>query len=173
MPIAPIHCHYSKSKILGYLLLGCLMTAAAYFCTTIPKTGAVIAGWAGLLFFGGASIFFVTRFFCTGPVVIINEEGIHDKRWKVGTIRWCDIEKIMIQSMNTRGREHRFIALILRDTAPYDQKRPLLARFLATLNQLLGFSPYILNCRGLEIDDDHVIEVIQLYHRELCNDVSP
>ena len=159
-----IDCYYSKGKTVGMMTLGVLMTTICGFCLILPALKAQIAGWAGLIFFGGATVAFLIRMFQTGPVVVISDAGLEDKRWGIGPIPWQEIASIEIQSMSTRGRRHEFIAIFLRDQKAYERKMSMPARIPSALNQMLGFSSFIVNCKGLDRDLSDIMYILERYH---------
>src|SRR5258708_3153494 len=106
-----MRCHTSIAKTLGLVCLGILMLLVSWFCTTIPKPKAQIAGWVGLIFFGLCFIAILAQLFRSGPSVILDELGIHDLRSSFGAIRWADITSLRIGSV----RSQRFLCVEVQD----------------------------------------------------------
>src|SRR6185312_5556589 len=75
-----MECRTSKRKLLGLLGLTCIMVGGSYFCTTLPDIIARVVGWIGMEFFGLGFVVFPVLFFRTDAQVIINDEGIEDRR---------------------------------------------------------------------------------------------
>ena len=102
----------SKSKIVKAILLGMIMTFAALFVAVkvfyiiFPADRSVltssfdiqiiplfvgIVSIIGFFMFGAMTIIFTSRLFYNEPQVIINLEGIEDKRLGTGFIEWKEI----------------------------------------------------------------------------------
>jgi len=82
------------------------------------------------------------------PVIILNDEGVFDKRLKVGTIKWSDIRRI--RSYNLFGAE--YISLELHDMNNYESRRPLWFKLLTQVQRLYGMSSIAISTNGLDID---------------------
>ena len=82
------------------------------------------------------------------PVIILNDEGVFDKRLKVGTIRWSDIRRI--RSYNLYGAE--YISLELHDMNHYESRRPLWFNILSQVQRVFGMSSIAITTNGLDID---------------------
>ena len=102
----------SKSKIVKAILLAVLMTCAAAFVAVkifyilFPLNRSVLVSSfeiqiipiivgtvsvVGFFVFGAMTIVFISRLFYNKPQVIINLEGIEDKRLGTGFIEWNEI----------------------------------------------------------------------------------
>lgn len=138
------------------------MLGASWFCTTMPKPDAQIAGWAGLVFFGLCFIAIVARLFRGGPSVILNEFGIHDLRSSFGTIAWTDIVSLRIGSV----RNQRFLCVEVLDPSTYLSRLRSHKRFLAQANSSLGFPPITIGFSGLSPGLDEVWRYVQTNHPE-------
>src|SRR5437870_3398973 len=92
-----MECYPSKWKLLGLLGLTCLMVGASYFCTTLPELTPRVAGWVGLALFSPGFVALPVMVSRTDPQVVINEEGIEDRRKKIGVIRWEDIQSLSVR----------------------------------------------------------------------------
>jgi hypothetical protein len=95
-----LECRRSPWKLVGLLGLAAVMAGTSYFCTTLPELKAQIAGWVGLPFFGLAALGVLRMLAQSGPVVVIDAEGIHDRRWSVGVIRWEDVTRVWVASVS-------------------------------------------------------------------------
>src|SRR5687767_9816731 len=96
-----MECYPSKVKLLGLLALTCAMVGVSYFCTTLPELLPQVVGWIGVGFFGLGFIALPIMFFRTGPQVLITDEGIEDRRLKIGVIRWEAIRSLSIGSVQS------------------------------------------------------------------------
>jgi hypothetical protein len=152
-----VECHTSKLKLLGFLDLTCIMVSVSYFCTTLPDMVARVAGWVGVGFFGLGFIAIPLRFFRSGPQVVINEEGIDDRRLIIGVIRWSDIRSLSIRSLNSV----KFLCIELVEPEKYLARLPRWRRSLEWTNEILGFPAMTIGFTGLSPGIDQVWEFIQ------------
>ena len=98
------------------------------------------------------------------PVIIIDEQGIFDKRLKVGVIRWIDIRRAVPTTL--QGIE--YISLDLHDMKSYEARRPVWLRLLSRGMRVVGMSPVSIFANGLDVDAETLIDKIQ----ERCGVVS-
>jgi hypothetical protein len=138
------------------------MLGASWFCTTIPRLKAQIAGWVGLVFFGLCFVAILAQLFRRGPSVILDESGIHDLRSSFGTIPWADVASLRIGSM----RSQRFLCVEVLDADTYLSRVPLHKRLLAQANSSLGFPPVTISFSGLSPGLDEVWSYVQTNHPE-------
>jgi hypothetical protein len=129
-----MECRTSKARVLGLLGLTCVMVAVCWFCTTLEDPFARVVGWIGVGFFGLGFIAMPIAFFRSGPQVVIDDEGIEDRRMKIGTIRWEDIRSLSIGSVNSA----KFLCIELVDPDPYLSRLPRRSRWLSSVNRTLG-----------------------------------
>ena len=139
-----MQCYVSKRRSIGLLLLCAALVATSYFCTTIPKLEAQIAGWAGSVFFGMGVPVLCIQLFRTGPQISIDSSGITHHRWKMGIIRWNEIDRVWVGSV----RSARFLCVKLKDPTVFTERLPVHARKMATLNAGLGFGDLTLGFQG-------------------------
>jgi hypothetical protein len=166
-PRGPVVCYYDKIKLGGYALLGCLMTGASVFCVTVNSLKAQIAGWTGVVFFGGAVLALIARMISFRPALVISDEGVCDTRWRVGTIPWCDIDEINAETLSTHGRTHSFVGITLHNEDFYRRKMPIHARLPSFLNRCMGFSRFIINCKGLDREIDDILFLLNSYRPKI------
>jgi hypothetical protein len=138
-------CYTSKVKSLGLLGLTCAMVSVSYFCTTLPGLTPRVVGWIGVGFFGLGFIAFPVMFFRTGPQVVINDEGIEDRRLKIGVIRWEDIQSLSIGSVNSA----KFLCIEVADPERYLSRLPRWSRPLRAATEALGFPSLTIGFSGL------------------------
>lgn len=84
------------------------------------------------------------------PVIILDEQGIFDRRLKVGVIRWDDIRRAVPYTV--QGVE--YISLDLHDMKTYEAHRPLWLRILSQGQRLFGMSSISIMANGLDMDRD-------------------
>lgn len=140
-----MECYPSKVKLLGLLGLTCALVGVSYFCTTLPGLIPQVVGWIGVGFFGLGFVAFPVMFFRTGPQVVINGEGIEDRRQKIGVIPWEDIRSLSIGSVNSA----KFLCVELADAERYLSRLPRWTRPLAAANEALGFPALTISFSGL------------------------
>lgn len=141
-----MECYPSRMKLIGLLVLTCALVGASYFCTTLPGRTSPIVGWIGVGFFGLGFIAFPLMFFRTGPQVVINDQGIDDRRLKVGVIRWDAIRSLSISSISSA----KFLCVEVVDPEQYLSRLPTWKRSLASANEALGLSALTISFSGLD-----------------------
>lgn len=130
-----MECRPSRVKLLGLLGLTGLMVAMSYSLTTLHDVLSRSVGWVALVFFGLCLIAEGVMFFRTGPQVIINDEGIEDRRMKIGVIRWEDILSLRIDKVEST----KFLCIELVDPEKYLSRLPQRGRWLVTVAERMGF----------------------------------
>lgn len=83
------------------------------------------------------------------PVIILNDEGVFDRRLKVGTIRWSDIRRI--RAYNLHGAA--YLSLELHDMNRYESRRPLWFKLISQVQRVFGMSSIAISTNGLDIDE--------------------
>lgn len=82
------------------------------------------------------------------PVIILNDEGVFDKRLKVGTIKWSDIRRI--RSYNLFGAQ--YISLELHNMNFYESRRPMWFNLVTQVQRVYGMSSIAISTNGLDVD---------------------
>ena len=152
-----MECRPSKVKLFGLLGLTCAMVGASYFCTTIPDLTAQVFGWIGVAFFGLGFIAIPRQLLRAGPQVVINDEGIDDRRLKLGPIRWDDIRELSIGSVHGA----KFLCIELVDRERYLSRLPAWKRRLGAASEALGFPPLTIGFSGLTPGLDEVWDYVR------------
>jgi hypothetical protein len=142
---ARMECYTSKVKLLGLLGLTWVMVSVSYFCSTLPDLTARVVGWIGVSFFGLGFIALPVMFLRAGPQVVINDEGIEDRRLKIDIIRWEDIRSLSIGSVNSA----KFLCVEVADPGRYLSRLPRWRRSLTAANEALGFPALTISLSGL------------------------
>ncbi|HEX3314436.1 MAG TPA: STM3941 family protein [Gemmataceae bacterium] len=158
-----MECRNSKTKLLGLFLLTCALGAGSYFCTTLPSLKAQIAGWLGVAFFGLGAVAVPVRALRGGPQVVIDDDGIDDRRLNVGVIRWEDIRSLSIGTV----KSSKFLCIEVAEPEKYLRVLPAWKRKLAELNGALGFPPLTISFTGLSPGIDEVWDHLQLRDPDL------
>jgi hypothetical protein len=153
---------YSIPKIVGLVAAGILLTAASLMIVThvIPDAGTkgLIAGYVGVPLFGVATIWLLTRFFKTGPVVEVSTAGIRYYRRSADLIPWSAIAAMSVHVM----RRQKFLVLELFPEAAARLKASRSARILEKGNEAFGFSGVWISMSGLDGSLDDLIDAIEL-----------
>lgn len=140
-----MECYPSKLKVLGLLGLLGVMLAMCYFLTRLPDVLSRTIGWIGLAFFGLGLIAIPFRLFRTGPQVIINDEGIEDRRMKIGVIRWEDILSMRVDNVGST----KFLCVEIADPEKYVSRLPRRGRWLSGVARRMGFPALTIDFSGL------------------------
>jgi hypothetical protein len=140
-----MECYTSRWKLLGLLGLTTTLVGACYFFTTMPERPTRFFGWFGVGFFGLGLLVFPFAFFRTGPQVIIDENGIEDRRWKLGVIPWEDIRSLSILEIQST----KMLAIDLVDPDKYLARLPKRSKWLASVNRALGLPTFAISFAGL------------------------
>lgn len=145
------------------LLLGSLAFVAGAVLILVtehlePRRGivALLAGWAGILFFGGCALVGARQLIDSRPRLVIDDDGILDRTLGVGRIPWSDIRGAYLRSLH--GND--FVCLDLVDAERYLRRTTAIKRALAGANAALGFTPISLNLSGAAVDAGDVLELI-------------
>jgi hypothetical protein len=84
----------------------------------------------------------------TGPCIRLDEEGLCDKRLKVGVIRWSDIRRISCHRLQGAG----YISLELHNAERYEKRRPLWLHVISQVQRVFGMSSISISTSGLNMD---------------------
>jgi len=151
--------HYSKAKLIGYIFLGAILFLGSWFCATRESTKLQFAGWLGIIFCVPLILALIPRLLMTKPIVAITETGIEDRRWGIGEIPWWDVALVEIQTVQTSAQTHQYIAIRLVNEKEYLGKLSIFRRFVASMNQMLGYAPFLVVCHALDADFTDVLSV--------------
>src|SRR5206468_4326400 len=121
------------------------MVSVSYFCTAMPDLIARVVGWIGVGFFGLGFIAFPVMFFRTGQQVVINDEGIDDRRLKIGIIRWEDIRSLSIGRINSA----KFLCVEVADPEAYSSRLPRWRRSVWAATEALRIPTLTISFSGL------------------------
>lgn len=89
------------------------------------------------------------------PVILINDQGILDRRLRIGVIRWTDILDAQIEMGG------QFICLRVRNPEAYISKLPPAQRKKMEFHQSLGFRMLNIEVKGLEVNVLGTVEAIR------------
>ena len=136
-----------KMGLIGVVAMVALYLFLGYLPFTIIVAGAVLALvllWSAL---SGES---------KEPCIVIDEQGVFDRRLQVGVIRWEDIRRITLHSLS--GAE--YISLDLHNMNTYEARRPVWLRLTAKTQRLSGMSPIAISTNGLDIERAALLRLI-------------
>ena len=91
-----------------------------------------------------------------GPCIVLSDEGILDKRLKVGVIHWRDVKRAYRYSLHGVP----YVCLDLHNLKEYEARRPILLRFLSSFQRLFGMSPIAISASGLDLDSEALLSKI-------------
>ncbi len=152
----------SPFKLVGLVILGALMTAlsgAIAFGYIPAREGSFVqfAGWAGTIFFGGATLVILKRLTSAGETVItLSKSGFLDKRLSERPIPWASIQDVLVWTM--QGQK-----IIVLQVPPDIEKSVGLtrtARWSRAANAKLGADGLCTMASGLKISHADLLEAI-------------
>jgi hypothetical protein len=103
-----------------------------------------------------------------GPCIVLNDEGVFDRRLKVGVIRWDDIRRMKWH--NLQGAN--YISLELHNHETYDARRPAWLKLVSQVQRGFGMSSLAISTSGLDMDTETILRKL---HQgcERVNERSP
>ena len=150
--MSPIEVRVRPNNALRSLVLIVAAFAALYwFLGYLPFIVWVVAPIALIV-----ALVSVIRGQGTDPVVVINDEGVFDKRLKIGVIRWADIRRIKSYSLSGA----LYISLELHNTQAYESRRPLWLTLVSQVQRLFGMSPISISTNSLDTDHNTLVQKI-------------
>jgi hypothetical protein len=152
-----------RGKLL-LLVLGCVaaILISGFIWTNGEETVYRIAGLAGVVFCGCASIYFLLRLTRPKPSLLINESGMVDNASALsgGFVRWDEIESISISLV---GRQ-QFLAVNLKDPQEFLSRQPSTKAALMRMNMGLAGTPICIPRSTLPMTLEELMEAIQQKH---------
>ncbi len=137
----------SKTKVFKAIGVSFLLVAASAFVVVIrPNWFVAAAAVTGFILFGAMTIAFILRLFYTEPQVIINLEGIEDKRLNTGLISWSEISAVSMEASS----QAQYLILILNSPDEYHQKLPKLELLLRRANGQAGTNKFRIRFTDLD-----------------------
>jgi hypothetical protein len=133
--VGAFECHYSNTKLAGFVALDCFMILAALACTRLGSPGGVVAGWAGVAFFGSALPLIVMMAARRGPMLVMDARGLDYRELPIGIVPWDDVAEVGVAEVESQ----RFLCVGLRDEAPYLARLGVVHRARARTRRAMGF----------------------------------
>lgn len=144
-----VKCYADSWRVLGFLLpSGTMMGVAALF-TMAPNLYVQMGSWVGVVLSGLLVLHLCRRLLQQGPLVIIDENKIEDRRagWRVP---WQDVEAVWVYSDGST----RYLCVEVEDASmcvmPSAGATAILQRKMAGLNRLIGVPQIALSFQELE-----------------------
>ena len=91
-----------------------------------------------------------------GPIIIINEQGINDKRLGVGVVRWSDIEGARMHGVAGAY----FISLKVANREQYLARQPIYIRISNPLWRIFDVSPIHIKVAYMDVSAEELFEMI-------------
>jgi hypothetical protein len=156
--------HGSRGKLLGLALLGAGMTALSLWIVAggLAPAGSLaeLAGYAGALFFGAATLVGCYRLATANRVMLtIAPEGIRDVRVADAFIPWTSVRSLSTWSM--QGQQ----VLVVEVDPETEKNLPLtrLARWSRGANKSLGADGLCISPAGLGLSYDELLGLATQY----------
>ncbi len=163
----------SRLKLAGLGLLAIVMTgvsAALAFGGAFPFVSvASIAGYAGTLIFGFASVYTIIKIFGPqSPVITVSLEGIFDTRLAKAIIKWSDIQNVTVWEM----QEQPVIVLQVAPETEASIGLTRAARWTRKANKMLGADGLCVTASGLLTTHDELLALILKYHASAVGEAA-
>jgi len=142
-----------------------MVAGSAWLVVGLPLTGLTqVVGAAGLLFFGVAGGWILSKLFSHRISLILDREGLVDNSSAIpgGRIPWDQIARVGITSMNSQ----RFLGIDVRDRKMLPSSDSAFRRWIDDVN--LGLVGYPVNIPSTSIDRtlEELYDLIVRYWKE-------
>jgi hypothetical protein len=135
--------HTNKLRVA--LVIAAALGGLYFFLGYMP-----VPGWIAGIGIAIALVYRTIKGESDEPVITLDEQGIFDRRLKIGVIPWDDIRRAVPYSI--QGID--YISLDLHDMKTYEARRPLWLRILSQGQRLFGMSSVSIMANGLDMDAD-------------------
>lgn len=92
----------------------------------------------------------------TEPCVILDDEGVFDKRLQLGVIRWEDIRRITLHDLEGA----QYVSLELHNPETYAARQPTWLRLASKAQRLHRMSSTSISTSGLDVDTKTLAEML-------------
>ena len=137
--------------IITVLILAVLIVALYFYLGRVTIVLWVLAAVVVIVFVQG-----VRQMFDRGPCIVLNDEGIYDKRLGMGLIRWSDIERVRMQGLSGAY----YISLELSNSDQYLSRQPAYTRIANQIWRLYNISPIHIKVAHMDVAPGDVFELI-------------
>jgi len=132
------------------------VVAGLFIILTSNSSGDRWIGWISIIFFGSGIPLFIKEMLESKPRMIINDQGIFDRTFGIGTIPWSEITGAFIKSI--KGND--FICLELRNPKMWSNQLSGIKKASASANKALGFTEFSVSISGATEDASAIHELI-------------
>lgn len=152
----------SRLKLLGFLVLGVLMTGT---CVFVVQKGLAARGsfkeaavWFGVPFFALCTLVILARLLRAGATVSIGPAGIRDVRFSPDIVPWSAV--VDVEGLAMHGQ--RMLLMKLDPAFEQGIRKTRLVRAFGAINAALGYGGLSVSAQGLDGSfDDLVLAVIK------------
>jgi hypothetical protein len=135
-----------------------LLLSFGWWMGQFPGRGeAKLIQWGSVLLGLAAVPAFVRELLRRGPVLVLSHAGLEDRRTSHGLIPWSAIAGAELVQVE----REKYVMLRMRDTAAWQAKPSLVARWMKPLNEALGFRGVPIDVSGLSMPADQVAAEIR------------
>ena len=92
----------------------------------------------------------------TEPVIVLDEQGVFDRRLKVGVIDWDDIRRIKSYSLSGA----LYISLELHNASKYTARRPFWLGAISQVYRFFGKSTISISTNGLDVHHETLVRLL-------------
>ena len=146
----------SKIQIKQMLLffgIGLVCFLVLFFFAPVKQIYLIVFGIALLV----AGFYVIKNLLDKSPTLVINQQGVADKRLAVGVILWSDIKRVYRMKIDNT----EYVCMELEDENKYRGKNAAVIKGLGKLNQsMTELSPFSINTLLLDTDADSIYETI-------------
>lgn len=142
-----------------FILLALLMSPFALiglFAVAEDDPAARFMGLVFLAIFGGLAGFALLKIIQHKPVLILSDEGIDDKRLKLGVIPWSEV----VRAYELPYLWYKNVQLQVRNPEPFKRNQPMLVRNISELNAAFGWAPFVLVTANTDTPASKVVDYI-------------
>ena len=142
-----------------FILLAVLMLPFALIGLILVVGDDAAARFMGLVFlavFGGLMAFALVKVIQHKPVLILSDEGIDDKRLKLGVIPWGEV----VRAYELPYLWYKNVQLQVRNPEPFKRNQPALVRNISELNAAFGWAPFVLVTANTDTPAKKVVDYI-------------
>ncbi|OON68517.1 STM3941 family protein [Hymenobacter sp. CRA2] len=142
-----------------FILLALLMLPFALLgLLLLPEDDVAlqVMGLGFLALFGGLMVFALVKVIQHKPVLIVSDEGIEDRRLKIGIIPWGEV----IRAYELPYLWHKNVQVQVRNPEQFKRKQPVLIRTLGELNVAAGWAPFVLVTANTDTPARSVVDYI-------------
>lgn len=157
---------FDKGKVVKYLVGSMGLAVASLFLMSIAESQDeynpqfiqyVMA--CGVVFFGGGTLYIMTKLFSSRPGLIINDQGIVDNTSlnSAGLITWEQITNISASVLSGQ----KFMVIKVGNAEEFWLQKNIIKRSMMRLNQRIYKTPILISAVMLKCDFETMFEAIE------------